>query len=66
MMIMCFAVVIRMLNVVIINGIIRAGGDNAFCLRMDFIAMWMVGIQYVFAARLSLDGISNTSMVWCW
>ncbi|MFS1981031.1 MATE family efflux transporter [Vibrio lentus] len=44
MMIMCFAVVIRMLNMVIINGIIRAGGDNAFCLRMDFIAMWMVGI----------------------
>ncbi|MEZ8386190.1 MATE family efflux transporter, partial [Vibrio splendidus] len=39
-----FAVVIRMLNMVIINGIIRAGGDNAFCLRMDFIAMWMVGI----------------------
>ncbi|MEZ9203613.1 MATE family efflux transporter [Vibrio splendidus] len=44
MTIMCFAVVIRMLNMVIINGIIRAGGDNAFCLRMDFIAMWMVGI----------------------
>lgn len=46
--IMCFAVVIRMLNMVIINGIIRAGGDNPFCLRMDFIAMWMVGIPACF------------------
>lgn len=46
--IMCFAVVIRMLNMVIINGIIRAGGDNPFCLRMDFIAMWMVGIPVCF------------------
>ncbi|MDK9738108.1 MATE family efflux transporter [Vibrio sp. D404a] len=48
MTIMCFAVVIRMLNMVIINGIIRAGGDNRFCLRMDFIAMWMVGIPVCF------------------
>lgn len=35
---------IRMLNMVIIVGILRAGGENSFCLRMDFIAMWMVGI----------------------
>ncbi len=41
-----FAMVIwlRMLNMVIINGILRAGGENQFCLRMDFIAMWMVGV----------------------
>ncbi|MGF1721393.1 MATE family efflux transporter [Vibrio kyushuensis] len=41
-----FAMIIwlRMLNMVIINGILRAGGENQFCLRMDFISMWMVGI----------------------
>ena len=44
MVIMCCAISIRMLNMVIINGVLRSGGDNAFCLRMDFIAMWMIGI----------------------
>jgi putative MATE family efflux protein len=38
------AIWLRMLNMLIINGILRAGGDNLFCLRMDFIAMWMIGI----------------------
>lgn len=38
---------IRMLNLVIIVGILRAGGENSFCLRMDFIAMWMVGIPFL-------------------
>ncbi|HAS6347094.1 MATE family efflux transporter [Vibrio sp. IRLE0018] len=42
--ILCCGIWIRMLNMTIINGIIRAGGDNVFCLRMDFIAMWMTGI----------------------
>ncbi|MEZ9327641.1 MATE family efflux transporter [Vibrio breoganii] len=44
--IMVFTVLlgIRMLNMVIIVGILKAGGENSFCLRMDFIAMWMVGI----------------------
>ncbi|WP_105901101.1 MATE family efflux transporter [Vibrio gangliei] len=42
--VMSFAIIIRMLNMLIINGILRAGGENHFCLRMDFIAMWMVGL----------------------
>ncbi len=42
---------LRMLNLILINGILRAGGENKFCLRMDMIAMWMVGIPIVaFAA----------------
>ncbi|GMQ48800.1 MATE family efflux transporter [Vibrio sp. 10N] len=44
MAILCGAIWLRMLNLIIINGILRAGGDNKFCLRMDFIAMWMVGL----------------------
>ncbi len=42
--ILCCAVWLRMLNLIIINGILRAGGDNAFCLRMDFISMWTIGL----------------------
>lgn len=42
--ILCCGIWLRMLNLIIINGILRSGGDNLFCLRMDFIAMWVVGI----------------------
>jgi putative MATE family efflux protein len=35
---------LRMLNSVIINGILRTGGDNHFCLRMDFFSAWIVGV----------------------
>jgi len=41
---------LRMLNMLIINGILRSGGDNMFCLRMDFIATWMVGVPSVYYA----------------
>ncbi len=47
MIIMSSGICIRMLNMVIINGILRSGGDNIFCLRMDFITMWLVGIPLV-------------------
>jgi putative MATE family efflux protein len=42
--ILCCGIWLRMLNMIIINGILRAGGENLFCIRMDFIAMWVVGI----------------------
>nr|WP_211091970.1 MATE family efflux transporter [Vibrio agarilyticus] len=42
--ILCCGLWLRMLNMTIINGMIRAGGDNVFCLRMDFIAMWLTGL----------------------
>ncbi len=42
--ILCCAIWLRMLNMVIINGILRAGGDNHFCLRMDFFSTWIVGV----------------------
>ena len=72
--IMVFTVLlgIRMLNMVIIVGILKAGGENSFCLRMDFIAMWMVGIpclawgafiagwsfEYVYALMLTEEIVS--------
>ncbi|MGR5121579.1 MATE family efflux transporter [Vibrio harveyi] len=53
--ILCSAIWLRMLNMIIINGIIRAGGDNVFCLRMDFIAMWMTGLPLCAVAAFVLD-----------
>jgi putative MATE family efflux protein len=67
--ILCFAIVFRMLNTVIINGILRSGGDNLFCLRMDFVSSWVVGVpltafaafvlkwdfQYVYLMMLTED-----------
>lgn len=51
LLILSCALWLRMLNMVIINGILRAGGDNTFCLRMDFISMWLVGVPFTaFAA----------------
>ncbi|WP_234496839.1 MATE family efflux transporter [Vibrio maritimus] len=50
MVILCCAIWLRMLNLIIINGILRAGGDNKFCLRMDFIAMWCVGLPLTASA----------------
>ncbi|HHP0481333.1 TPA: MATE family efflux transporter [Vibrio campbellii] len=52
--ILCSAIWLRMLNMIIINGIIRAGGDNVFCLRMDFIAMWMTGLPLCATAAFVL------------
>lgn len=44
MLVISIGISLRMLNMIIINGILRTGGENLFCLRMDFIAMWMIGI----------------------
>lgn len=42
--ILCMVIWLRMLNLIIINGILRAGGETHFCLRMDFLSMWVVGV----------------------
>lgn len=44
MTILSIAISLKMLNMVIINGVLRAGGENTFCLKMDFIAMWLFGL----------------------
>ncbi|WP_019612832.1 MATE family efflux transporter [Psychromonas ossibalaenae] len=53
--VLCCAIWLRMLNMIIINGILRAGGDNYFCLRMDFVSMWMVGVPLTAFAAFILD-----------
>ncbi|OEE72723.1 MATE family efflux transporter [Vibrio genomosp. F6] len=52
--VLCCAIWLRMLNMIIINGILRAGGDNQFCLRMDFISMWLVGVPLTALAAFGL------------
>ncbi|USD67652.1 MATE family efflux transporter [Vibrio sp. SCSIO 43136] len=42
--VMACAIWVRMLNMIIINGVLRAGGEHMFFIRMDLIAMWMIGI----------------------
>ncbi|QIA65221.1 MATE family efflux transporter [Vibrio astriarenae] len=52
--VVCWGLWLRMSNLMIINGILRAGGENAFCLRMDFIAMWVVGLPFTAIAAFIL------------
>lgn len=52
--VLCCAIWLRMLNMVIINGILRAGGDNHFCLRVDFFSTWLVGVPLTAFAAFML------------
>jgi len=42
--IMAGAMWLKMLNLMVIHGVLRAGGENKFCLRTDFLAMWLFGL----------------------
>ncbi|EKO3380598.1 MATE family efflux transporter [Vibrio fluvialis] len=75
--ILSIAVSLKMINMIMINGILRSGGDNAFCLRTDFVAMWLCGIpitavgaffmqmdfQYVYALML-IEELIKLFMCW--
>ncbi|EOV1094607.1 MATE family efflux transporter [Vibrio fluvialis] len=75
--ILSIAVSLKMINMVMINGILRSGGDNAFCLRTDFVTMWLCGIpitavgaffmqmdfQYVYALML-IEELIKLFMCW--
>lgn len=40
----CLVVIIKVLNLLVIVGVLRAGGDNKYCLWVDTIAMWAFGL----------------------
>ncbi|WP_221075888.1 MATE family efflux transporter [Agarivorans aestuarii] len=44
LLIMAGAMWLKMLNLMVIHGVLRAGGENKFCLRTDFLAMWLFGL----------------------
>lgn len=47
LMIFCVLVWIKVLNMVRIIGVLRAGGDNRFVLITDFTVMWLIGLPAV-------------------
>ncbi|RYY73865.1 MAG: MATE family efflux transporter [Gammaproteobacteria bacterium] len=51
----CGLVWLKVFNMIRIIGILRAGGDNKFCLITDSIVMWGVGLP-VYAAAVFLGG----------
>ncbi len=52
--IFCVVVIVKCMNMLMVIGVLRAGGDNHFCLKVDFIAMWMVGLP-IFGLAVAFD-----------
>lgn len=50
----CAMVWIKILNMLRILGVLRAGGDNRFCLITDSIVMWVFGIP-IFLLGIAMD-----------
>lgn len=48
--IIIFGTCIKVYNMTISIGILRAGGDNKFCLLIDFVGLWVVSIPLTFLA----------------
>lgn len=42
--IFCLVVTIKIMNMMRILGVLRAGGDNHYCLMVDTVVMWMFGL----------------------
>lgn len=49
----CLCVWVKITNMMRILGVLRAGGDNRFCLITDTVVMWLVGLP-VFITAISL------------
>ena len=47
---MIFGTCIKIYNMTISVGILRAGGDNTFCLLIDFTGLWIVSLPLTFLA----------------
>ncbi len=60
MWIMCLTFWIKTLNLTLINGILRAGGDNKFVLGVDMFSMWGLGIP----ASLLVAFVFDLSYAW--
>jgi putative MATE family efflux protein len=49
-----FGTCIKVFNMTASMGILRAGGDNKYCMLIDFSGMWVIGIPLTFAAAFYL------------
>ncbi|MBN3491817.1 MATE family efflux transporter [Vibrio neptunius] len=54
MVILCFGIVLRSIPMMVIVGVLRAGGDVKFCLYQDLIAQWLIGIPLAAFAAIVL------------
>ncbi len=54
MMILAIGVVLRSIPMMVIVGVLRAGGDVKFCLYQDIIAQWVIGIPLAAFAAIYL------------
>lgn len=57
--IFCVLVWVKAFNLMRIVGVLRAGGDNKFCLITDTIVMWLFGLP-IYAAAVFLGGFHFT------
>lgn len=53
--IMCLTFWVKVLNMTLIVGILRAGGDSKFVLGADMIAMWLLGLPAVWLAAFVFE-----------
>ncbi|OXS15909.1 MATE family efflux transporter [Zobellella denitrificans] len=50
MVVMCLGFWVKVFNMTAIQGILRSGGDSRFCLGMDMVAMWVIGLPLTWLA----------------
>lgn len=39
--VMALSIMLRTINITLIIGVLRSGGDSKFCMNMDFVCQWM-------------------------
>jgi len=49
-LVFCLGVWVKVLNMLRILGVLRAGGDITYCLLVDFVVMWVFGVPIFIAA----------------
>jgi putative MATE family efflux protein len=57
--IFCILAWLKVFNFMRIVGVLRAGGDNKFCLALDIVVMWCIGIP-VYVLAVFLGGFNFT------
>ncbi|MFD2177513.1 MATE family efflux transporter [Veronia pacifica] len=50
--VLAFSMIFRVINVVLIVGVLRAGGDNTYCMYLDFFCQWVWAIPATLVAAL--------------
>ncbi|USD40061.1 MATE family efflux transporter [Vibrio sp. SCSIO 43135] len=54
MLVLCIGIILRSVPMIVIVGILRAGGDVKFCLYQDLVAQWLISIPLAAFAAIGL------------